>query len=342
MCALYTLGGGVFRIFISQGLARAAVPVFFLASGYLFFKGIESWEWSIYRKKIKKRLKTLVFPYVLWNTIFIIWFGLSLYFSNTDVLAEFFEKRGGLLMYWNCNRYDYTPSINILGWQMWNGAFPINYPLWFIRDLIIINFIAPIIYVIIQRKWCVVLLLFLYILDVWIPFEGFRAEGIFFFSMGAYLMYYNKGIVSEFSNKIIIINIVTVILLILCTYFYKTEYYMYFRRMFCLFGTITFFQIAASLATKKNKIVRWLTKPIVVESSFVVFAAHAIGFKQYFSAGFSKLLTLLYEGGVPLIIYDIAYFVTPIIISLIIIGLYCLLKSFSPKCCSVLTGGRNK
>ncbi len=42
-------------VFFSQGIARVAVPVFFLISGYLFCSGLEQqWDWSLWRSKIKK------------------------------------------------------------------------------------------------------------------------------------------------------------------------------------------------------------------------------------------------------------------------------------------------
>ena len=335
-------GGGISRIIISQGVARVAVPVFFLTSGYLFFNGIEKWSWSLYGNKLTKRIKTLILPYLLWNTIFIIWFCLTLYASNGDFFTEIIEKRGGFLMYWNCNRFDYNPSINILGWQMWNGAFPINYPLWFIRDLIVINFCSPIVFLLIRSRWYIFLLFLFYLLDIWIPLEGFRAEGFFFFSLGGYLIYNKKGIVSTFSNRRMLIYALTAIFLILCATFYKSEYYMYFRRLLCLTGTISLFQITACFIRENTKVTTWLTKPLLIESSFVIFAAHAICFKPYVAAAFNRLLDYMFKEDVPRVLYDFVYFVTPIIISLIIIYLYYLLKSVSPRICSILTGGRNK
>ena len=57
---------------ISLTLAQTAVPMFFFISGYLFFNRLHDWNWSVYLGKLRKRCKTLLVPFVLWNTIAIV------------------------------------------------------------------------------------------------------------------------------------------------------------------------------------------------------------------------------------------------------------------------------
>ena len=52
------------QYFISQGVARVAVPIFFTISGYLYFLSYQNTT-NDYIIKTKKRLKTLVLPYLL-------------------------------------------------------------------------------------------------------------------------------------------------------------------------------------------------------------------------------------------------------------------------------------
>jgi len=54
------------RFFISQGVARVAVPLFFLVSGYLFFLG--QWSWSSMRASSKRRVNTLLIPFLSGNS----------------------------------------------------------------------------------------------------------------------------------------------------------------------------------------------------------------------------------------------------------------------------------
>lgn len=46
-----------------------AVPVFFIISGYFFFYNTYLFDKETYIKKLKKRVKTLLIPYFLWNLL---------------------------------------------------------------------------------------------------------------------------------------------------------------------------------------------------------------------------------------------------------------------------------
>ena len=60
------------RILFSEGLCWVAVPIFFLISGYLFFVKLEEWRTDVWVDKLKRRVKTLLIPYLLCNTIAIV------------------------------------------------------------------------------------------------------------------------------------------------------------------------------------------------------------------------------------------------------------------------------
>lgn len=51
------------QLFWGQGICRIAVPLFFILSGYLFFCNIDEGVQTVWRK-IKKRCKTLLLPYI--------------------------------------------------------------------------------------------------------------------------------------------------------------------------------------------------------------------------------------------------------------------------------------
>lgn len=120
--------------FISYGIATIAVPIFFMISGFLFFynfePSIESWI-----KKYKSRFKTLVIPYIIWCTSWmIILYGIQLIpslkgiFSNM-VLSEFSLQE--------ILKYTYK--------------YPIPFQLWYISALIEGVIISPLIYFVIKR-----------------------------------------------------------------------------------------------------------------------------------------------------------------------------------------------
>lgn len=55
--------------YINAPIVQLAVPTFFFMSGYLFFIGKEEYNFNIYISKLKKKITTLVIPYIIWNLI---------------------------------------------------------------------------------------------------------------------------------------------------------------------------------------------------------------------------------------------------------------------------------
>lgn len=53
------------KILFSHVLTHIAVPIFFMISGFLFFLRTPKLTLNIYKNKIKKRLHTLLIPYLL-------------------------------------------------------------------------------------------------------------------------------------------------------------------------------------------------------------------------------------------------------------------------------------
>jgi surface polysaccharide O-acyltransferase-like enzyme len=105
---------------VSFGLTRVAVPLFFLVSGFLFFKGA-SGTVGEYRQKITKRFHSLFIPFVFWSA-----FGILFYLTLQSIpqLVPFFSK--GLI-----RDYSFADLLTTL------FVTPIPYQFWFIRDLMI-------------------------------------------------------------------------------------------------------------------------------------------------------------------------------------------------------------
>lgn len=62
-------GWGAFLVtFISEGLASACVPLFYFLSGYLFFARW-TFTWNGYKSKLRRRMWSLLVPYILWNCV---------------------------------------------------------------------------------------------------------------------------------------------------------------------------------------------------------------------------------------------------------------------------------
>ncbi|MBP4137804.1 acyltransferase family protein [Flavobacterium geliluteum] len=120
--------------FISQGIARVAVPLFFSISGYLFFLNSRG-ELKEFILKFNKRLKTIVIPYLFWSIFCLLLF---LIMQSIPQLAIFFTNKHVI---------DYTVSEFI------SSVFinPIPYQLWFLRDLMILVVLSPILFYLIKK-----------------------------------------------------------------------------------------------------------------------------------------------------------------------------------------------
>lgn len=111
--------------------ADFAVPLFFIISGFLFFTNFNKvgGTANFFISKIKKRMRTLILPYVIWCTLFIaeIFIIGSFIDLNTDYFA--YCRQGS---WWNFLLYVYFK--------------PAAFHLWFVRDLFIVILCSPIIY----------------------------------------------------------------------------------------------------------------------------------------------------------------------------------------------------
>ena len=62
--AAYT--AGVSALFV---ICNVSVPLFFFISGFLFFTEAGAWTWGTWRSKLKRRVYTLLVPYLAYNAI---------------------------------------------------------------------------------------------------------------------------------------------------------------------------------------------------------------------------------------------------------------------------------
>ena len=121
------------RNFVSQGVARIAVPLFFLMSGYLFFMGFE-WSKESYLIKLQSRIKTLLIPFLFWNIATLLLTAIIQAMPATKMFLS-----GRSLLVTNYSIFDYLNAIIGL------NTLPISYQFWFIRNLIIFILLVPII-----------------------------------------------------------------------------------------------------------------------------------------------------------------------------------------------------
>ena len=142
----------LFSLFVGI-VVYVSVPAFFLMSGYLFFLNSSDWEGGAflnsYISKIKKRIFTLLIPYILWNSI-AMFLNLVKCIASALINNKSFSEVISWLMdifprgYWVAN-HRFMGFENFLGIRVYECS-PYDSPLWFIRTGYISNSVIEVFY----------------------------------------------------------------------------------------------------------------------------------------------------------------------------------------------------
>lgn len=310
-------------ILFPKAICQLAVPLFFMISGYLFFNGLEKWDKDVYLTKLKRRVRSLLIPYILWNIIAIVLyysysaFRMRLHGETFISFPEQLQRWKGLRIFWDCDH-----------------GMPLDYPLWYVRDLIVFVIASPLILAVIRKmKWGGIAVLGALHLAFGEP-NFFM--GLLFFSTGCCLRVCGKSIL-EVSRTIRWPALVASCLLLLAielTFRNHRALSDLLVRIFMLTGVFSVFYLV-SLAFKMHYIgeTSFLSK-----CSFFVFASHGILILNEFSH-YIVLHTLPLQGEP---YYCVDLFLRPAIAIAICLGLYWVLSRVAPRTLSLLTGGRAK
>ena len=115
---------------ISRAISRCAIPAFFFLSAYLLYR--KPFRWA---QNLRKNARSLLIPYVILNTFWIVVFFAG---QHIPQLSAYFSREETMVGSWGIldwiGAYFGSPS---------NDWCPLLYPLWFIRNLFILNLLAP-------------------------------------------------------------------------------------------------------------------------------------------------------------------------------------------------------
>lgn len=114
---------------VSQIIARSGVPIFFLLSAVLLFRADRN-----YKDVIRKKARTLLVPYLIWNTF---WILIFLVLQSLPFTAAYFSGSNKPIL--QCSVKEWLGLYGI------GQEYPQAYPLWFIRDLMAVVLVFPLI-----------------------------------------------------------------------------------------------------------------------------------------------------------------------------------------------------
>ncbi len=297
--------------FFSQVISRVAVPSFFLISGYYFFFDVgKKHDFSLqdYKTKLLKRIYSLLIPYLIWNILYCIIKSMVLNKNVFQLLLHIFDF-----------------------------PMPVAIQFWYIRDLMILCLISPIVYILIKRLG---LFFIQFLLIIWvINFEIVLDTSLTFFSIGAYFSINRKDIVLLLKKVRPYIYMVALFFCVSDMIFnlvptntiHVAENVYPIHRLFILSGIIALFCWASSVVGKKDKTISKYNASSFV---FLLFALHPLATPYIFTP---LLVKILGKENTPLLL---AYFL-PIILSILVTYLlYLLMNKYFKGLLSILVGKR--
>lgn len=302
---------------ISHNFCKIAVCWFFVFAGYFFFNNIPekgvSFKW--FAEKWQRRIRTLLIPFLFWNLLFV----LAYYIKSCVSIRNGLSLTGFL-------SYDNGP----LHWFIFG---PANHPLWFIRDLMLMTLLAPLLFFLFKktpRFIGITILCLLFLIPFDTPILTWR--GYFFFALGTFLSIQKLNILSLCRKVKWPAAILTIVLLIIATIYNDSTYHLLLLRPFYPLGMISFMNICDQII-ENDRICNRLCN--LSKAVFFIYASHEI-----FIIGGIKDASSHILGGTLAGIW-LRYFLVPIVVVCICLALYYILNWTMPRALAFTCGGRN-
>lgn len=253
----------VLKLLVSQSLVKVVVPVFFIISGYLFFARVEQWDAHVYRKKLLRRARTLLLPYVVWNVLM----AVRLNASGWQIFWTFWPEAG-------C-------QTDWLGFDNYMTA-PADMPLWFLRDLMGVTLLAPLLYKVLSSRrcasWLVVLLVVLFLSGVGaFALPGLSVCALCFFTLGAWVAICCGDLVGWARRWELPACALSPVLLVAMLVTYRQPVFSSLMLAFRLTGAVTVLCLASRLLSVTSR----RLPAVVCRSSYLLYLGHYVFFLSW-------------------------------------------------------------
>lgn len=305
----YTLWGDgwdtyeVLKIVVSQTLCKVAMPTFFVMSGYLFFANVTEWNTKTYLGKLRRRVKTLLIPYIVWNLLM----AIKLKTFSLNIFWAFWSEAG--------------KQIDWLGNEQLMTA-PANMPLWFLRDLMVVALLSPIIYIGIRKMggWLLMILTPLYLSGLCAFIPGLSAYAVYFFTLGAFLGIRKMDIVETCMQYEKPSYLLAIIFGLAMIFAFQTPVFSSLMLCFRLAGMVAVFCLANRLLSRTSKRI----PSMVCDASYFVYLAHYVFFFSFIDTAFFGLF------GTSTTSMCIHYLSCPLLKAVILVGFYVVYRLVVP------------
>lgn len=304
---------------ISHFFCPIAVCWFFFFSGFLFYHNLEEGQfgskWAL--QKWNRRVHSIVIPYLLWNLL--------------NILVILFITWLFQFVGIHINSNDPMTSIR-QGPLYWFITGPIDYPLWYLRDLIGMSLLAPFFYYPTKKwPWATLAVLLLLYISSWKTWFFFLPT-FSLFGLGAWMSIRKDNLIELCRKVRYPAAILSIPLLLVATAFYNNQDLdKLFRLLFFPFGMVTFLNVCNELFDRP----RWRNTMLkLTETAFFIYVVHEI-----YILGWTKGLFLRVFGET-LAARWISYLFVPVVTAAVCLALFYLLKRIAPTALSFSCGWR--
>lgn len=295
-------------------LIRASVPCFFVISGYLYFRNVKTFTVRGYMQKTRRRVFSLLVPYLLWNCVFLVYLLVKIWLSG-NAEDTIFADNDPIFM---------KLLLILKGFWSFNHEYPYAFAFWFVRNLIVFCSLSPVAYLLARNLY--VFLLFIVLLVIW----GGGLFGFEYFVIGAFISCRCATCERTVSPTILMsaggaLWLATGV----GAYIFRSD-----LNVVVICETIFALAFCAGTASLLLKAAKRSLIDVCISSTFFIYAIH-----QFFANPFKKIYRSVFDldsfGGV--MGEYVATFVSLIVVSFL---LWKLLKAVSPRAERILSGNR--
>lgn len=303
------------RVYLGDSLFRIGVPCLSVISGYLLFRrGLSQFD---YRKVLGSKAVTVLLPFVIWNSVFLI--------------LVFAAQRNGVAVGYLPDVAE-APSHELASLAFAVQDWPINLPLYFLRDLLLCIALSPLLGQLVMRFPHLTLALFLAYAVLPVPSLIFLKKSILFgFSLGICTALHQLDVKRLDDHAVPITLAMATVSLLLAGGLCATgpEYPLWLEMLRNLTA------IAGILGA-------WALSSLLVRTRFGTRLASASGLSFWIFCGHYPLLMLLWMAWnrTNAFSYPLFYLVAPLLTLVFLIATHSLVKRAAPGLHAVLTGNR--
>lgn len=301
---------------VSLWMGETGVPAFFFISGLLFF-----YSKKTFLQKVKSRCHTLLIPYLFFNALILCGYLCLMILGKTITILGKDLADYTLI--------DYIRAFWDRGvWDHGNGS-PLLCPLWYIRNLMVLVFLSPIIYYIIKYTK---LLFPVFFGLLWINAHdsAYTFQSLTMFSLGAYFPIWDKNPIEVFGKyKVLFVSAFLFLAIMDFLHLYVSiPFALPFHRLSLVANTFFCISFLGEFLYRHHLYSSFMSK-----SAFFVFCIH-----YPFVTNMRPIFTM--TNGQSDIILVLLYLGVVIGVTLLCVVLFFLLKRMMPGFVNVVTGNR--